>query len=269
MVLRIELEQFLKETFQYDHFQDYCQNGLQIEGKDSIKKIVFGVSFNLLLLEKAIEQQADAIIVHHGFFGKNFFSMKGVLKEKIKLLLHHDISLFGIHLPMDAHEQYGNNARLFSYLGAEICEPYDVGFIGLNIRDYPLGQMLDIFHQKLHAEDYQASPAQQQVTSALIPKQQHGFLYFDNGPAIPETIAIISGGSSKTYRSEEFFEKGVDTFICGSIDEAIPAVSYETKTNFVNIGHYWSEKAGPLALQAEIARLFDVETSFVEIENTI
>ena len=268
-MLRTELEYFLKDTFQYDNFQDYCQNGLQVEGKNTINKIVFGVSFNLPFLEKAIQQQADAIIVHHGFFGKNFFTLKGIMKEKIKLLLQHDISLFGIHLPLDAHEQYGNNARLFSYLGAEISEPYDVGFIGKNAQQYSLAQILDIFHQKLQPEGYQAPSVEHAVSSVLMPKQQYGFLYFENGPDIPETIAIISGGSSRTYRSEEFIERGVDTYICGSVDEAIPAVSYETKTNFINIGHYWSEKAGPLALQAEIERRFDVETVFIELENIV
>ena len=83
-MLRDELEQFLQETFQYDRFQDYCHNGLQIAGKDVIRKIVFGVSFHLPLLEHAIRLEADAIFVHHGIFGKEFFHLKGVMKEKIK-----------------------------------------------------------------------------------------------------------------------------------------------------------------------------------------
>ena len=91
MLKRTELERVLKEMFHYENFQDHCQNGIQVEGKEGITKIVFGVSFNLPLLEKAIDYQADAIIVHHGFFGKTFFSVKGVMKEKIRLLLDHNI----------------------------------------------------------------------------------------------------------------------------------------------------------------------------------
>lgn len=268
-MLRTELEQFLEDTFQYGNFEDYCKNGLQVEGKESIRRIVFGVSFNLLLLEKAVAFQADAIIVHHGFFGKDVFSLTGRLKAKLKLLLQHDISLFGIHLPLDAHPEYGNNAQLFSYIGGQILEPYDVGFIGENKKQHSLLQLLNIFHQKLHPEDYQETPVEKTLLSVLIPKQQHGFLYFDNGPKVPEKIVIISGSASRDYREEKILDKGIDTFICGSVDEPTPAISYETKTNFVNLGHYWSEKPGILALQTLIEQQFDVETTFIEIENVI
>ena len=269
MIKRSELEQFLKEMFLYENFQDYCQNGLQVEGKEEIKKIVFGVSFNLPLLEKAIEQQADAILVHHGIFGKDFFCLKGIMKDKIKLLLQHDVSLFGIHLPLDAHDTFGNNAQLLSYLGAEILEPYEVGFIANNAQQHSLTQILDIFHQRLQPEAYQSPSLTYPFPSVFMPHVRHGFLYFNNGPEIPQKIAIISGGAAKQYRSEELLAKGVDTYICGSVDEVTPAWSYETKTNFLNIGHYWSEKSGVMALQAEIERLFEVETEFVEIENVI
>ena len=266
-MLRKELEQFLADTFQYGDFDDYCQNGLQIEGKDEIHTIAFGVSFNLPLLHEAIASQTDAIIVHHGFFGKNFLSLRGVMREKIKLLLQHDVSLFGIHLPLDAHWGYGNNAQLFSYIGGEIVEPYDVGFIGNNSKHYSLLQLLDQFHQQLHPEQYQDIPAETPNSSVLAPKYQHGFLYFDNGPEIPQKIAIMSGDSARYYR--EGLEKGFDTFIGGSIDEPTPAISYETETNFINLGHYWSEKPGILALQQAIDQQFDVKTIFIEIENVI
>ncbi len=269
MLQRTDLGHFLQELFQYDKFEDYCQNGLQVEGKDEIQKIIFGVSFNLPFLEQAIQQRADAIIVHHGIFGKNFFSLKGVMKEKIKLLLEHEISLFGIHLPMDAHKPYGNNAQLFSYLGVELIEAFDVGFIGENRQQHSLTQMLEIFHQKLQPQGFQFQSVEQPVASVLMPKQQYGFLYFDNGPEVPEKIAIISGGSARTYRSAELLETGVDTYICGSVEEVTSAFSYETKTNFANIGHYWSEKSGPLALKAKIEQQFDVETIFIELENII
>ena len=266
-MLRTELEQFLAATFQSENFEDHCQNGLQVEGKASIQKIACGVSFNLPFLEAALTFQADALIVHHGIFGKNFFSVTGVLKAKIKLLLQHDISLFGIHLPLDAHREYGNNAQLFAYLGGEILEPYDVGFIGKNSNHYPLAQILDIFHQKLHPATYQDLPADVAGSAVLTPKRQHGFLYFANGPNVPEKIAIISGGASKFY--PDTVKKGIDTFICGSVDEPTPALAYETQTNFINLGHYWSEKPGILALQAAIAQQFAVETAFLEIENVI
>jgi dinuclear metal center YbgI/SA1388 family protein len=281
-MLRKELEQFLADTFQYDNFQDYCQNGLQIEGKEEIHKIVCGVSLNLPLLREAIRLQADAILVHHGFFGKNFLSLRGVLREKIKLLIQYDISLFGIHLPLDAHQEYGNNAQLFAAIGGDELESYDVGFIGRNPRRYSLVQMLDIFHQQLHQADFsgitdeaEQRPVEHRLVehpsaeqqSVLLPKQRHGFMYFANGPAIPQKVGIISGGATKYYY--EAIEKGVDTFIAGSVGEPTPAMSYETGTNFVSLGHYWSEKPGIWALQHAIEHKFDVEATFVDIANMI
>lgn len=271
-MLRTELEQFLADTFQYDNFQDYCRNGLQVEGKEEIHKVVCGVSLNLPLLREAIRLQADAILVHHGFFGKDFLSLRGVLREKVKLLIQHDISLFGIHLPLDAHQEYGNNAQLFAAIGGDELEPYDVGFIGRNPRRYSLVQMLDIFHQQLHPADFsgitdEAEHCSVDQQSILLPKRRHGFVYFANGPKIPQKIGIMSGGSAKYYY--EAVEKGVDTFIAGSIDEPTPAMSYETGTNFVCLGHYWSEKPGIWALQHAIEHKFDVEATFVDIANMI
>ena len=272
MILRPELDRFLQATYRYGDFQDYCHNGLQVEGKEQIRKIVFAVSFHLPLLEQAIAEQADAMIVHHGFFGKNFFRVTGRLKKKIKLLLSHDISLFGIHLPMDAHEQLGNNAQLLSYLDAEILAPYDVGFIARNRAGHSLSEMIEIFHQKLQSSQIAStsvsiSPAS--LNAPLKPEQPYGFLCYPHGPEQPQRIAVLSGGSSREFRSIEFEEQNIDTFICGSVDESTPAVAYESRKNFLNIGHYWSEKAGPLALQALIHERFDVETLFIDVENVI
>lgn len=275
MVSRTELERFLEETYHYGNFQDYCHNGLQIEGKEQIGKIVFAVSFHLPLLERAIAVQADAIIVHHGIFGKDFFRVTGRLKEKIALLLSHEISLFGIHLPMDAHEQLGNNAQLLSYLDAEIIKPYDVGFIAQNRAGHSLSEMIEIFHQKLQTGEIPSpSPAASNsspnsILNILKPQQPYGFLCYPNGLERPQRLAIVSGGSSQLFRSAEFEEQDIDTFICGSVDEATPAIAYESRRNFLNIGHYWSEKAGPLALKAAIANEFDVETLFVDVENVV
>ena len=272
MVSRTELERFLQENYRCNDFQDYCHNGLQIEGKEQIQKIIFAVSFHMPLLERAIAAQADAIIVHHGIFGKDFFRVTGRLKEKVNALLLHDISLFGIHLPMDAHEQLGNNAQLISYLDAEILDPIDVGFIARNSAAHSLSDMIDIFHRKLQSSETHSPPTTDlapSLDSILTPQQPYGFLCYPHGPEYPQRLAIVSGGSSRLFRSEEFERQNIDTFICGSVDESTAAVAYESRRNFLNIGHYWSEKAGPLALQAAIDDKFDVETQFIDTENVI
>jgi dinuclear metal center YbgI/SA1388 family protein len=277
-MLRTELEHFLSATFEYPNFQDYCQNGLQVEGRDTIQMLVCGISFNLPLLQEAIRLRADAILVHHGVFGKEFFTLRGPMRQKIKLLLAHDISLFGIHLPLDAHAEYGNNAQLFAAIGGGELTPFDVGFIGQNPGQFALTEMLDVFHRQLHPAEYagfsdevEGSFAEQgsfgEQSLVLLPKRRHDFVYFANGPKTPETIGIMSGGGAKYYR--DAIARGVDTFITGSVEEPTPAIAYETRTNFVCLGHYWSEKPGIRALQHAIEREFNAQTAFVEVPNIV
>lgn len=264
MIVRDELNRFLAELYHFENFEDYCVNGLQVEGKKQIEKIVFGVSFNLHLLDKAIEQKADAVIVHHGIFDKGFFVLKGHKKRKVKMLLDFEISLFGIHLPMDAHPQLGHNALLLAAIGAGSIEPFEIGFIGKNVKGHSISQLVDILHEKLHDSDFEENNIENQFFSL---SRQKGFIVLNNGPEIPEKIAIVSGGSSNLY--EKAVELGVDTFVCGEIKEHIPALSHETHTNYINLGHYYSEKPGVLELMKHIRENFEVETEYVEIANPI
>ena len=264
MVLRDELNRFLARLYNFDNFDDYCVNGLQVEGKEEINKILFGVSFNLRLLERAIEQKVDAIIVHHPIFDKGFFILKGHKKKKIKLLLDYDISLFGVHLPMDAHPRLGHNALLLSAVEAGNIEPFDVGFSGENVKQFSLDQIINIFYDKLQRGAFPESGKEAPLFSL---SQSKGFTILRNGPEVPKKISVITGASSDSY--EKAVEAGVDTFICGEIREHIPALSYETGTNYIDLGHYYSEKPGVLALMEHIGKNFAVETAYVEIPNPI
>ncbi|MEA3500817.1 MAG: Nif3-like dinuclear metal center hexameric protein [Candidatus Marinimicrobia bacterium] len=263
---RSTLEKFLQNTLNYEDFDDYCKNGLQIEGSENIKHIAFAVSFNLPILKKAIELNADAIIVHHGFFGKDYINLRGAKKERIKLLLEKDISLFGIHLPLDAHKKYGNNAQLFSFLDAKIEKPYEVGFIGENTKKYNINKIMDIFHEKLGVNN-SFQKREENSPSIFTPKFKHKFTYLDNGPKIPKKIAIVSGGAASWF--EKAVDEGIDTYITGEIDERIPAISLETETNYIALGHYYSEKVGVLALQKLIKNKYKVKTTFIDIENIL
>jgi dinuclear metal center YbgI/SA1388 family protein len=266
MVLRDELNRFLADLYQYRNVDDYCENGLQVEGKDKIKKIVFGVSFNGPFLEKAIEQQPDAIIVHHGIFQQGFFRLTGVLKQRVKMLLDHDISLFGIHLPMDGHLGLGHNALLLKSIGAGGIEPFEVGARGENVKGHGLDRILEIFHGELHPGGF-TGESNGEENSIFCLSKKHGFLVLGNGPGVPEKIAVITGGSCGYY--EKAVDAGCDTFFGGDIKEHIPAISYETRTNFVNLGHYYSERPGVLALKKLIAGKFAVQTDYIEIPNPV
>lgn len=265
-MLRDELTQFLAELYHTEFFQDFCENGLQVEGKEKIEKILFGVSFNLPFLQAAIREKPDALIVHHGIFQQGVFKLKGPLKQKIKILLEHEVSLFGIHLPMDAHPEIGHNALLLSAIGAANLESLDVGFCGENVQHHSLGRILEIFHEQLHPPDF-TPDGQENENRIFSLSGRYGFLVLRNGPAVPRKLAVITGGSSAYY--EKAVEKGADTFFGGEIKEKIPSLSLESHTNYVNLGHYFSEKPGVLALMKKIEETFAVQTGYIEIPNPV
>ena len=262
MIKRENLSRDLEKLFRYEDYEDYCLNGLQIEGRKTIKKIAFAVSYNLPAVEQAINWGADALIAHHGVFGKNFFSVTGREKVKVKALLDADISLFGIHLPLDAHRELGNNAQLAACISADILEPFEVGFIVMNTAKLSRQEILKAFHDKLSTDDEGRIKAE-----GIKPGKTYGIDHCDFGPDVPEKIAIVSGGSGSYY--EPALLKGIDTFIGGDIREQIPAIAYESKTNYINLGHYWSETIGIKALQTWCEQNYQVETVFLNINNRI
>ena len=115
------IETYLNQLLEITHFKDYCPNGLQVQGKKPIKTLITGVTASLALIEAAILQQADAILVHHGWFWKNDDSrIVGQLHARLKLLMDHQINLFAYHLPLDQHPLFGNNVQLAKVLGIDI-----------------------------------------------------------------------------------------------------------------------------------------------------
>lgn len=261
---RHELDQFLQDQYHYDTFDDYCYNGMQVEGAEDIKKILFGVSFHSLLLEEAIREKADAIIVHHGIFGKDFFKIHEPFKKTLHTLLNNNISLFGIHLPMDAHPDMGNNAELARMIGGSILEPVNVGFIVENTRNLSLMQIVRICHKEL---DSTPVPAETIPESPLSYKRTGGIYYYDFGPDTPEKIGILSGGGSGYLKEAQAL--GADTYITGDMKEHLPAYLYDHRLNYINLGHYRSEKTGVLALKRLIEKTFSVECVYRDIFNPI
>ncbi len=266
MITLKKLEKFLLDKYNYDNFDDYCENGLVVEGKGEINRIGFGVSFNMLFLEKAVESKCDAIIVHHGIFDKKYFTLKGIEKERIKKLLDGNISLFGIHLPMDAHPEIGHNSLLIKSIDCEIGDPYKWGFFGLNKKKRTLNEIIENLHRFLHRDGLEVG-VDLKISNEFNIENKSGFTILKNGPEIPKNLFIASGGSSDLY--EDVVKEGADTFICGEIKEHIPAISFELKTNFINLGHYYSEKPGVIELMNIIGSEFDVETRFLEVPNPV
>ena len=122
----LELERLLNEKLSTDRINDYAPNGLQVEGKAEIKKIITGVTASQALIDYAVAQQADAVLVHHGYFWKSENPcIRGMKGKRIKTLLVNDINLYGYHLPLDVHPELGNNAKLAQLLGISDLQPLE------------------------------------------------------------------------------------------------------------------------------------------------
>jgi dinuclear metal center YbgI/SA1388 family protein len=266
MISRDQLTRFLAGVYDYKVIEDACENGLQVEGKEKIKKIIFGVSFNQPFLDRAIKEKPDALIVHHGIFQPGVFKLTGIIKQKVKTLLDNGISLYGIHAPMDAHPEMGHGALLLASIGAQGIEPFiDWGARGENAQGHSLDHILEMFHEQIHPDEF--IPVTSGDSPIFSMSVKHGFTILRNGPHVPKNMAVITGGSSGFY--EKAVEKGVDTFFGGDIKEKTLAFSVETRTNFINLGHYFSEKPGVLALKEKIEKTFDVQTGYIEIANPV
>ncbi len=235
---------FCQEYLEVNNFSDYCLNGLQVEGCPKVNKIVTGVSLSTALIKEAVKKQAQMIIVHHGIFGNqigNNPQIKGFLRQRLKLLLENDINLAGFHLPLDAHPKIGNNISLCRLLGIRKCKPLNVGFIGELEREVRFDKFVDIVNRKLGTRSYTIAA----------------------GPKLVKRIGVISGGASPEF--ELAYEASADTYICGDVRESVVRGIIEIGINFINAGHYNTEKLGIKNLGNLIARRFGIKVEFVDI----
>ena len=247
-VSRKEIVKFCEELLETKKFEDYCHNGLHVEGTDMIDKIITGVSLSKKLIEAAIEKKAQMIIVHHGLFGNQIENppvIKGVFKNRLKMLLEHDINLLGFHLPLDAHDEIGNNISLCQLLGVNYLEPVEIGFVGE-------------IEESMKFTDFDKLVNEKLKTKTIV---------LANGPERVKKIGIVSGGSS--FDIHQFADYGIDTFVCGDLRENTVREVEELGINFINAGHYNTEKLGIQNLGEEIADKFKVDVEFVDIPNDV
>lgn len=231
-------------------FSDFCPNGLQIEGKNSIKKIGVAVSADLATLEKASELNVDALIVHHGlFWNQDPYPIVGNKRKKIEILLNRQISLLAYHLPLDAHQQVGNNWKVAIDLQWENLEPFGKYGSGPKIGVKGNFNACSIEEFVLKLEQYYGNKA----TCALGGKKRI------------QTAALISGGSYKSLK--EAIQEGVDCFITGNFDEPAWSMAYEENIHFIAMGHTTTEKIGPKALGDYLCKEFGVECLYIDTLN--
>lgn len=253
----VEIKKIIKYCEDYlkvDKWRDYCVNGLQVEGAERTSKIVTGVSLSRKLIEAAISKRAKMIMVHHGFFKSQFSSppqIKGVIKNRLKMLLENDINLAGFHLPLDAHPVIGNNISLLKLFnlqkkGTLRSDDYgDLGFWGELKEPVKFFDFAVLVNEKLNTSSF----------------------CIDAGSKKIKTVGIISGGASPEYKFA--LEEKLDVYVCGDVREETVREIEEAKINFINAGHYNTEKLGIQNLGELVAKKFNVKVEFIDIPNVI
>lgn len=247
-----ELETHLNHLLNIGKFRDYAPNGLQIEGKAQVQTIVTGVTASQQLLDAAVEHGADAVLVHHGYFWKGESPViRGMKKRRIATLLQHDISLFGYHLPLDAHPELGNNAQLARLLGIQIdgvMDERELQGIG-NIGCLPESQSLQAFGQ--------------QVANVLGREP----LLISAGDKPVSKIAWCTGGGQGHI--QQAFEAGVDAYLSGEISEHTVHFARENGIHYIAAGHHATERYGIRALGDYLAATFDLKHVFLDCDNPV
>lgn len=246
------LVQHIDSTLEVGRFRDYCPNGLQVEGRPEVGRLLTGVTACQALLDAAVSWEADAVLVHHGYFWKGEPGVvTGMKRRRLGTLLGHDISLLAYHLPLDAHPQLGNNAQLGLRLGIRETRPLDpaasdaVGDIGELPAARPAGELV----------------AQLAELTGREP------LHIGDSAAPVRRIAWCTG-AAQSYLPQAL-AAGADLFITGEVSEPTVHMAREEGIHFVAAGHHATERYGVQALGEHLAGHFGLEHRFVDIDNPV
>ncbi len=245
MTTSSELDNFFNTLLQPDRFKDFCPNGLQVEGKREIKKIVSGVTASLALIDAAIDANADAIFVHHGLFWRGETRVTGWMRQRLGRLIEQNINLFAYHLPLDAHPTLGNNAQLASVLGLDATGRFgeqDIGWLGTS-NSGTLGVLCEQVQTKLGRN----------ITAIGDPKR------------VVKNIAWCTGGAQGYF--EAAIAAGADVYITGEISEPQAHYAREMGVAYIACGHHASERYGAPAVAAHAAEHFGLQHEFIDIDN--
>lgn len=241
-----ELEQLINQKLNSGALQDYAPNGLQVEGRQDVKRIVTGVTACQALLDNALAHCADAVMVHHGYFWKNETPVIGGMKRRrLKTLLANDINLYAWHLPLDAHPELGNNAQLAAALDIRVTGTLDPlvpqGEFVAPLSGEGLGLRLEqtLGRRVLHCGE--------------------------GGPAQIKRLAWCTGGGQGFI--ELAAQAGMDAFITGEVSEQTIHIARERGLHFYAAGHHATERGGIRALGEWLAQQYDFDVTFIDIAN--
>ncbi|MDB5899028.1 MAG: hypothetical protein JWP22_3663 [Ramlibacter sp.] len=233
-----------------ERFKDYGPNGLQVEGRQEVRRIVSGVTASRALIEAAVQRGADAIFVHHGLFWRGQDGrVTGWMKQRLALLLAHDINLFAYHLPLDAHPGLGNNAQLGQHLGLRATGRFgeqDLGFLG----------------ERTSGEPFQDSAALASHVRELLGRP---VTCVEGGAGPIRRIAWCSGGAQSYF--EAAIAAGAQAFLTGEISEPQAHYARECGVTFLACGHHATERYGAPAVAGHVAAQLGLEHVFVDVDN--
>lgn len=246
---RAELQGYLDSLLEVAKFKDYCPNGLQVEGRPEVGRIICGVTASQALLDAAVARGADAVLVHHGYFWRGDDSrITGIRRRRIATLIANDINLFAYHLPLDAHPELGNNAQLARLMGWRPDGRFgeqDLGWTGSVAEPVALAQLARSVALRVGREPLVLGDPERPV----------------------RRLAWCTGGAQGYF--EQAIACGVDCFISGEASEPTTHLARESGVAYLGIGHHASERYGVMALGAHLAATFGIEAAFVEVDNPV
>lgn len=250
MTDRRQLAQALNALLLPEKFRDFGPNGLQVEGRLEVRKIISGVTASRALIEAAIGAGADAILVHHGLFWRaQDGCVTGWMKQRLALLLAHDINLLAYHLPLDAHPELGNNAQLARVLGLRATERFgeqDLGFLGA----------------RADGGDFENATS---LGKAIEVALGRAALVVAPMPRPIRRLAWCTGGAQGYF--EAAIAAGADAFITGEISEPQAHYARETGVAYLACGHHATERYGVAAVAAHVASQLSIAHTFIDIDN--
>ncbi len=249
MLSLLELDNYIGQLLETVRFRDYCPNGLQVEGCARVARVVTGVTASMDLLRCAIDAGADAVLVHHGYFWKGEApQVTGIKRKRLGLLLERDVSLLAYHLPLDAHRELGNNARLAARLGFAV-----EGWFG---------------DQEIAAHGHLAEPLPLATLSGRVASvlDREPLVVGDPAKEV-RRIAWCSGAAQDFFG--DAIALGADAFVTGEVSERTIHLARESGVAFIGAGHHATERYGIQALGEHLAARFGLEHRFIDIPNPV
>ncbi|HVT57431.1 MAG TPA: Nif3-like dinuclear metal center hexameric protein [Thermoanaerobaculia bacterium] len=243
---------YLDAFLDAQHGRDYGPNGLQVEGREQVRKLAIGVSACAELFSRARTGGADAVLVHHGLFWEGMpRTLTGLQYRRVAELVRAEMSLLAYHLPLDRHPEVGNNAVAARAFGLTAIEPFGIhdglplGCKGRFAEPVAAGELADRCREVFGQEP----------------------LAFLEGPERVATLGLISGGAQRDFYGA--IAEGLDAYVTGEASEWVMNVAREARVHYLAAGHYATERLGVRALGDHLERRFGIAIDFIDVPNPV